>query len=349
MVGPALQGAAMQGDVRMCRIPFLMLLGCVAILGSSRELLAQQPGGTNRPWEADRLTVSLRRELLGPKTKKLPTFDHIYVEVTGTFRCSTPNRSVTTNKFYILKADPKNPGQKRIPDDFEFIGVGAPGEEGASYPAFDSEMRLPLQSVKLPLGEFAVLEKSRETMDTPTVKVLGSSAPLALAFRFPTPKQSSIKLVLQFDGLEFPLPDLQLSAKDIGWEIPKEQQAAAKKAFGAKLAFFLWAEKGAAKAKDFQLRFAVNPAIAMEDLLSEDNIATRCQLVYTGNGQRVPLTSTYNGHFGISASDIGGSATKFKGRGSATLCLLRASNDPKKDPALVKPISNEITVPIVFD
>ncbi len=321
------------------------------ILALPDALQAQQGGVGNRLWQADDLKVAVRRELSGPKLKKVPSFDHIYVEVTGTFTCSMPNRTVpTSNGFYLLKIDAKNPAQKRIPDNFEFVGVGAPGEDVANYPAFESELRQPTQEARHALGDAAVLEKSRATNGTPTLKFMKPAASLALAFRFPTPKESTVKLILQFDGVELPLPELRLATSDLGWEIPKEQQAAAKKAFAAKLPFFLWAEKGTAKAKDFQLRFAINPAVTMEDLLSEDEIATRAQFVYTAqNGQRVPFTSTYNGHFGLSAAEIGGSATKFKGKGAATLCVLRASNDPKKDPAQAKPISNEITVPLIFD
>jgi hypothetical protein len=128
--------------------------------------------------------------------------------------------------------------------------------------------------------------------------------------------------------------------------IPENLAAEAKKAFARKMTYFIWSEEKAAKAKDFNLRSAVNPDGQAEPAY------TVAKFTYTAQGQKVPFTSTGDGIVG--EIRLGG-AGAFKGTAEVTYYLIKASDAVTKDgrpqPNAEKapPISNTIKVKLTFE
>ena len=170
----------------------------------------------------------------------------------------------------------------------------------------------------------------------------------------PTPISNAIIVSMTFEAGGGPAM-LQPKVDEVGEPepapIPDKLMAEAKKTFAKKMVYFIWSEEKVAKAENFQLKFAVNPD------MNEEPAATVAQLVYTTppefgtkKTRNVPYTSTGEGINGMIPNT---GTDKFKGTGTATYFLIKASDTGMPDrpnPHAEKsaPISNTISVKVSF-
>ena len=293
-------------------------------------------------------SVAIVPEIESGNQRKLPWFGCVLVEMRG--RLNLPDAPREIDFIPMLQPPLQLPAmdERHLNDSF-CLGVGVVDDDGkVTYPCLGRRAEKETFSAKLASG--AGLEVRFAGGGNCQLKPLTAETPIALAFYVPA-KQPELKLAVQFTldraTIQAAVPPIAIATKDLGWPIPDKKQKEAKITFAANLPFFIWTEKPTVQANDDYLRFAVNPALSLDEVPDIDNIATRVQMIVAQQGNagmvNTPFTTTANGQFGLTYS-----ANQFRGGGKATMTITKRSEDPKKAdeaPAL----SNRLNFQINFD